>query len=284
MSLNGYSYVEGNPVNMADPSGKTPAMAMLMNSGLCVSAQITQQNDCGCFDAHRNALNPWALYYCLSRCESNNRDRRCNELIQERERLKDDSTLDGCKRLVRLIDYAATHFSYQNASELSDDISCALTKARGAATIVGAVFAGFEDNLRLGAGGWRSEYDDDTTNQAYHLWSYVNTTAQGGSVYHSLLGEVGNYLHECLGVGKEGIFKDPEATIQDVRLAIIGNYMGTAINQRMIRPEDLAEFVRRTVCNDPDSQPFPFSDADLGLYADRNLFCRYMYQQETMSE
>ena len=35
LSLNGYSWVEGNPINLTDPSGNTAQFANVLNSGLC---------------------------------------------------------------------------------------------------------------------------------------------------------------------------------------------------------------------------------------------------------
>ena len=37
MSINGYSWVEGNTPNMTDPSGKSPALAATLNAGVCQS-------------------------------------------------------------------------------------------------------------------------------------------------------------------------------------------------------------------------------------------------------
>jgi len=35
MSMNGYSWVEGNTPNLTDPSGKSPALAATLNDGVC---------------------------------------------------------------------------------------------------------------------------------------------------------------------------------------------------------------------------------------------------------
>ncbi len=53
MSLNGYSWVEGNTPNMVDPSGKNAAMVRLMNSGVC----LEQANPCSDQD---RLLNPFS--------------------------------------------------------------------------------------------------------------------------------------------------------------------------------------------------------------------------------
>ncbi len=47
MSLNGYSWVEGNSVNASDPSGNTLMLASVMNSSLC--SLSGQQADCSCY-------------------------------------------------------------------------------------------------------------------------------------------------------------------------------------------------------------------------------------------
>ncbi len=62
MSLNGYSWVEGNTPNMVDLSGKTATLANTLNSSLCSSAG-TQQNDCSCW-AFLRPLCPSLLPPC----------------------------------------------------------------------------------------------------------------------------------------------------------------------------------------------------------------------------
>ncbi len=46
MSLNGYSWVEGNTPNRVDPNGMSVALASVLNTGLC--GILSQIDDCGC--------------------------------------------------------------------------------------------------------------------------------------------------------------------------------------------------------------------------------------------
>jgi RHS repeat-associated protein len=53
MSLNGYSYAEGNSVNWTDPSGKNVQFATALNFGICALAspllQSTEERNCSCY-------------------------------------------------------------------------------------------------------------------------------------------------------------------------------------------------------------------------------------------
>ena len=278
---NRYAYASANPVNLVDSSGLIgelpnhwadcighPVDSLDQRSHSDLRRRFsrrrglnfqTSQKDCEdkCFWRRSGLITTLLLgedpayTACIDGC-------RCNQLGEKREQLR-ASALSGCERLVNLIEYAVEQFDYEDTVRLSDDISCALTNARGPHTVILAALK-FDESLILGSGGWLDEYDDDTTNQAFHLWSNLNTTAQGGSW---LQVEIGNYAHECRGIGRQ--YPDPETSIEDVRLTNIGLHMGYAIRQGVVQPNQLAEFVRLTVCE--GGQPFPFTDEQLGIYS-----------------
>src|SRR5690606_13178974 len=71
----------------------------------------------------------------------------------------------------------------------------------------------------LGVGGWSESYDDGSDNQAFHVWAYVNSAAQGGSL-GALLGDFG---HECIDITDAG------RTLSDSRLAMAGVFFGAML-------------------------------------------------------
>ena len=201
-----------------------------MTSGGCSSDAGICANEC------KNAPNRLlCTMVCLDRLEAEaNRhieQIRCNNLRNYADLLVnttptpnvanfDMTPSNGHENLVALIRYAKATYNYSDARQLADDISCALTGARGSNTIVQAHgIYGKPKAKALGKYGWHSDYDDTTDNQAFHFWAYVNTTAQGGGI----LGGVGDYIHECWDVF------DKERSWEDTRLAIAGIMLGASI-------------------------------------------------------
>ena len=197
MSLNRYSWVEGNAINLMDPSGKfgeKPSFWNTCDKGKFPNEEITPA------------------------------ETRCNTLRQYGRKLvpPKGSPYNGREALTQIIRYATQVFDYNDSRELSDDVSCAVTGARGAETLIQASTAGSQGigYFALGAGGWHADYDDDSNNQAFHFWAAVNTAAQGGS----LLTVVGDYVHECLD------FTDAGRTNADSRLTLAAAFFGSLIN------------------------------------------------------
>ena len=174
--------------------------------------------------------------------------------------------MTGCERLATLIEIAASHFSYNTAAELSDDISCALTGSRGPATAVhaasGATYPVIGNaSLHHPSDGWNPDYYDNTLNQAFHLWANLNMAAQGAPI---LVG-ISNWTHECLAMG---VIPFPRsdlagASMPDVRLTMMGRVVGEEIASGNISPIELGGYVRRVFCDEPNSQNFTL---DLGIY------------------
>ena len=57
--------------------------------------------------------------------------------------------------------------------------------------------------------GWKSKYDDDSGNQAYHFWFYVATAYFDGKTRAS----GGNFLHDGYSTGLGKLYKGAEPTI-----------------------------------------------------------------------
>ncbi|MBN8595225.1 MAG: PD40 domain-containing protein [Anaerolineae bacterium] len=66
MSLNGYSWVEGNTVNMVDPTGMSLQKAMMANAGLCVAGlNAVDEQKCGCYcDPLSNRYSQYSCQVC----------------------------------------------------------------------------------------------------------------------------------------------------------------------------------------------------------------------------
>ena len=146
----------------------------------------------------------------------------------------------GCERLVEVIRFANSTFSYSSAKELTDDISCAITGNRGPFTVyLNVTIPNSYDEL--GAGGWVNHLDDGTSNQAYHFWSNLNSAAQGapGIVAFS------NYAHECLAIPND----QAGASMPDILLTRLGALVGQAINLNSIPADDLAELINQVACS-----------------------------------
>ncbi len=68
MSLNGYSWVEGNTPNMVDPSGRTAALASMLNAGLCQQQPpnpTPTPTECGCGNCDACAGEAYILCHRL---------------------------------------------------------------------------------------------------------------------------------------------------------------------------------------------------------------------------
>ena len=85
-------------------------------------------------------------------------------------------------------------------------------------------------------GGWNADYDDNTDNQAFHVWSYVNTVAQGGDL-GIVLSASANTFHECWDL------TDPGRTTQDYDLAWAGVILGYAINTNRYSPDEIPGWI-----------------------------------------
>jgi hypothetical protein len=168
-------------------------------------------------------------------------DNRCQTIKNYSQQLVDTGNYSGREVLTRTINFANNTYHYATARELSDDISCAITGSRGPNTIFDASnfghVAGYPVAPRgLGKGGWNADYDDNTDNQAFHVWSYVNTVAQGGE--DSVLVSAGaNAFHECWDITDVG------RSTQDYDLAWAGIYLGYLINVSYYSPNEIASWV-----------------------------------------
>jgi hypothetical protein len=237
---NPYAYVAGNPVNLVDPSGMIGEMPHQWDK--CSSQQPTEcQLKCGNDMA---VVNMFDMDDCIRRCEAElkgNPQSRCNTLANYAQQLANSSRYNGRQVLSMLIRYAVANYVYQNAKALSDDISCAITGSRGPNTIFdasgfGRKFGYPKAPAALGAGGWNKDYDDGTNNQAFHVWSYVNTVAQGGDL-GILLSAAANIGHECWDI------TDAERSTPDYNLAWAGIILGYAIYNGNEAPSDIAGWI-----------------------------------------
>jgi hypothetical protein len=142
--------------------------------------------------------------------------------------------------LTEVIRYSNQTFQYTFAKELSDDVSCAVTGARGEATIWQASNFGSQGigYSSLGAGGWHPDYDDGTNNQAFHFWSYVNSAAQGK--LGGFIGLIGDTVHECWDFTDT---TNPGRTFRDTKLAVAGIWLGTLIERGILSSSEVANWV-----------------------------------------
>ncbi len=143
MSLNGYSWVEGNTPNAVDPNGRqactagykpgtladgsqgcisisavgeygsigAPSLkevADYYNAGACTREQVHAKCSEGCYQAHRYAPSPWPLFNCLSRCDTNLYNSRKDALNQRAIELRNLAMAKGITELevlARTADY-----------------------------------------------------------------------------------------------------------------------------------------------------------------------------------
>lgn len=168
---------------------------------------------------------------------------RCNTLKEYARQLVADGKFNGREILSETIRYANSMYNYTDSSKLSDDVSCAITGARGPNTIFDAsaigvgVFGYTTQEVKLGKGGWNADYDDNSNNQAFHVWSYVNTVAQGGNP-GVLLSATANAYHECWDP-----FDSEGRSTQDANLAWAGVILGYAINTDRYSPDVIADWI-----------------------------------------
>jgi len=222
--MNGYSWVEGNVVNATDPSGKSVSVAHQINSGLCM------QQSSNCYSIN---LSSAERLRCVAGIDQRN---RCNDIKNEANSLLQSGLYNGREALSELIRYASRTFDYDSVIDLSDDISCAITGGVGEDTILQASQFGpapITEYVRLGPGGWSNSYDDGTDNQAFHLWAYVNSAAQGSS--GTFLALLGDFVHECYDIADAA-----GRSLSDSRLAIAGMFMGELMRNGAI-PIDLID-------------------------------------------
>jgi RHS repeat-associated protein len=232
MSLNGYSYVEGNPANLVDPSGmigekpeQYASCTGYESQSECAGRTENECENC-CWEKWRGELPDNAeagLSKCIRSCIQSIpaidvSSQRCTDLRNYAQLLVGSARYNGRERPTKVIRFAQTAYNYSDARQLADDISCALTGARGPTTILQGRYDVPKAD-ELGRYGWHSSYDDETTNQAFHFWAYVNTAAQGG-----ILGGIGDYFHECWD-----IFDPTGRSWADTRLAIAGIILGDNI-------------------------------------------------------
>ncbi|MBL8154343.1 MAG: RHS repeat-associated core domain-containing protein [Anaerolineae bacterium] len=248
MSLNGYSWVEGNVVSGTDASGncalfqfptKTTSISLLkfLNNGdcpiepECKASSDTECQDC-CWTKYSRVFQFSSWSSCVDECNNYSQNQQYYRTLIEDQRCDDlqafinsqvlSNQYKGRQVLTNLIRYAYQKYSYMTSRELSDDISCAVTGARGADTLYQASQFGTRKRpyQSLGAGGWNPTYDDTTVNQAFHFWAYVITVAQGDRA----LAVFGDFFHECLDPF------DAQRTLSDSRLAMAGIILGILIN------------------------------------------------------
>lgn len=234
MSLNGYAYAYGNPVNLVDPSGmygERPEAWSNCNSpasDCCAKYASEPANHAACM------LNPdtW--------CDLAG-DTRCKSIQDYANQLVTSGRYSGREVLSRTVEYAFQKYHYSTARELSDDVSCAVTGTRGPNTILDAsnigVGLGYNGKrFSLGMGGWSADYEDNTDTQAFHVWSYVNTVAQGGDL-GVVLSAIANPYHECWDI------QDAGRSIPDYKLAWAGIILGYSIYNNHYSPDEISGWI-----------------------------------------
>lgn len=171
MSLNGYSFVTGNPINMVDPSGMfgvssligfvgTSSMPAILSGGLCFGLSLISDRCDICLQTGILGDSGTGYMECLETCERLNRqdalriyaDRLYNCLPEHgiywelnapivRRTDNGDCTLtdrptDSVNALARLIRYGGASFPEISTTQLMDEISAVLIESTGPTTIL----------------------------------------------------------------------------------------------------------------------------------------------------
>jgi hypothetical protein len=215
-SLNRFSYGLNNPVKYRDSSGHIPCYGDERGECSWAGTDRQPQGDSG----RRRDISNYAHFVANS--------------------ARAGATTD-LEALASLTDFAAMFGT--NAQTFADDVSYAIVGVGGAGTVVNAALTtppGFQRPPFRDTGFNRNYQDSD--NQPYHFWSYVNTTAQT-PVRGAGLSLIANVFHE--GYDPAEAFREPHGTtLEDYVLTFKGMELGEGLGLGSVTPGQTGDWIR----------------------------------------
>jgi RHS repeat-associated protein len=275
MSLNGYSWVEGNTVNATDASGAFASLnsanplALLNSLNSCSYGSSLSGNNCvqNCAYAYAFDTTGLLMSNCLATCNRNETLDRRNTAVQatlawlqaeygafpnpnvynpENEDCEFNPNRRGLNEFVALSDKVAELTnSVDDYLYVMNTVLLRYESSGDFGTVVSVgTSRSWANGFCIGSEGLSHEYWDGTQNQiSTHAWSFVATSASQSSRIGTIVGIGGNILHDVI----QGMLHYEGASWQDYILSYTSMMLGQRLRQGEISPAQFGAEFREAV-------------------------------------